>query len=260
MFRTAALLAALALACAPQAPFGSPEARPGMSPWPALVPARVPERPLWSDRDEPTRAEVSEALTLPGALGDSFRTGVAWIEHRSAQPGLYPLGHASPPVAERRVLLDDFHALLSESPFGPVFVLPDDLVRLRIGGQTRIAGLREVASSLGHEVVVVLRTWSQETLEPNPLAATKLLGVLAWLVPGDDVQVRAGAEACALFVATGARLACTQSEHFARVAWVWPWRDDWAFAEARHRALRFALSEAPEFLRRALLDRMAAAR
>jgi hypothetical protein len=234
--------------------------RSGTPPWPALLPERVAERPLWSDRDEPSPDEVREALLLPGALQDPIPTGVAWVEHRSAQPGLYPMGHGEPPVSERQLLIETFGALLSENPFGPVSPLPEDLVRLRIEGESRLAGLRAMAGSLGLEVVVLLRTWSQETLEPNPLAPAKLLGVLAWLVPADDVRVRAGAEACALFVPTGARLACAQSEHFARADWVWPWRDEWAFDMARHHALRSALSEAPDALRHALLDRLASTR
>lgn len=215
-----------------------------------------PGRPLALDTLSPSRQEALEALRLPEGLADPLDTAVAWLEHRSTAPALYPPGEGGLALTDRQALLESFRAELSENPLGPVVALEPDLTSLRLGGAGPVESLRAVAGELGHEILVVLRTRTREDRERNWLAFTHLLIWTNAFVPAEDVEVDAVVEACAIHVASGARLACAEQEAHRRVPYARPWRLARETALLRHVALREAMVDLSIALRGTLLDRM----
>lgn len=176
---------------------------------PALLAACTPPRAAFQhialpgmDGFDETR--VKAALSTPIVLPRDVRASVLWLDQSADWSGL------ALPENTRERLLDDFQRTMSAPPFTSVSVIPTALAA-PTGGDVDLDAIRSAAAHMQSDVAILLVTTTQTEREWNALALTYPALITPLVVPGDDVRVDVGAQACAIDVRTGLFLDCVQS-------------------------------------------------
>jgi rhombotail lipoprotein len=208
-------------------------------------------RELVPDMTALSDAEITKLRATPVAAREPAAAGIAWIVDAGGD------GDGALPESERLALVRKLADALERTPFSTVDVLPTTSAN----GESRedsgeLPALLSAATRFRHDVLIVVSTHRNQYDDWNPLAATYLVLLPRWFVPGDSLAVYASAEACAVDVVSGLFLACAQGQGKAERALVTAIGRERRMRELSATALGAALDALPDALRRGVRARL----
>jgi hypothetical protein len=159
---------------------------------------------LFAGLERYDQAGLQAALTTPIVLPRNLRASLLWLDQATDGSA------SSVSEADRMRLLDDLSTALTAPPFASLSVIPTTLATDG-RGELDLDAVRSAAAHLQSDVAILVLTSATTSTEWNPLAATYPALVTLLFVPGDNLLVDVGAQACAIDVRTGLLIACAQS-------------------------------------------------
>jgi hypothetical protein len=157
---------------------------------------------------------IAAAFAERIALTPPLSAGLVWLDEGG--PGLALSDYARTGIVEHAM------AMLQQSPFTRVAVLPTTAAANSDGGAPSLDAVRSAAAKFQYDVAFVLQTGTDLATGWNAFSVGYLGLVTAPLFPGTDLSVAAGAELCAVDVRSGIMLGCGVGRARAQDRFVFP--------------------------------------